>query len=101
MFACAPDDERAHYRVGCLCHSPAFARLNRRLSAKFASPAAAGSTFAAGPGAASAGSPSQTAPIAFVNVRLFDGKSDAILSGLKVVVEGNIIKSVAPATGAA
>jgi imidazolonepropionase-like amidohydrolase len=101
MFACAPDDERTPYHVGCLCHTPAFARLNRRLSAKFASPAAAGSTFAAGPGTASAGSSSRTAPTAFANLRLFDGKSDAILSGLEVVVEGNIIKSVAPATGAA
>jgi len=96
MFACAPDDERAPDRVGCLCHTPAFARLNQRLSAKFASPAAAASTFAAGSGAASAGSPAQTAPTAFINLRLFDGKSDAILSGLKVVVEGNLIKTVGP-----
>ena len=32
MFACAPDDERTPQRLGCLCHTPAFARLNRRLS---------------------------------------------------------------------
>jgi imidazolonepropionase-like amidohydrolase len=101
MFACAPDDEGAPRRLGCLCHSPAFARLNRRLSAKFASPAFAASTFAAGSSAASAASPSRAAPIAFVNLSMFDGKSDTLFSGLEVVVEGSLIKSVGPGASAA
>ena len=37
------------------------------------------------------------APIAFSNLRLFDGKSDALIEGLRVVVEGKTIKSVEPA----
>ena len=47
--------------------------------------------MAATPAAASA------APIAFSNLRLFDGKSDALIEGLRVVVEGKTIKSVEPA----
>src|SRR5271166_5376129 len=96
MFACARDDERAPQVIGCLCHTPAFARLNRRLSEKFSQPAIAACAFAAGSGTASAGAPARSPPIAFVNVRVFDGKSDALRSGLEVVVEGNLIKSVAP-----
>jgi imidazolonepropionase-like amidohydrolase len=101
MFACAPDDERPLQRAGCLCHTPAFARLNRRLSEKFSCPTVAGGGFAVGSGGASAAPPARTAPIAFVNLRVFDGKSDTLRSGLEVVVEGNIIKSVAPAAGVA
>jgi imidazolonepropionase-like amidohydrolase len=100
MFACAPDDERAPQRLSCLCHTPAFARLSRRLSAKFASPAFAAPTFAAGAGAASTPSTGRNGPVAFVNLRLFDGRSDALRSGLEVVVEGNLIKSVAPGAAA-
>jgi imidazolonepropionase-like amidohydrolase len=100
MFTCAPDDEGAPQRLGCLCHAPAFARLNRRLSAKFACSASTGLTFAAGSGAAPARSPERNRPIAFVNLRVFDGKSDALLSGLEVVVEGNLIKTVGPGAAA-
>ena len=91
---------RERLGLGCLCHTPAFARLNRRLSAKFASPAFAAPTFAAGSGAASARSTRSNEPVAFVNLRLFDGKSEALRSGLEVVVEGNLIKSVAPTAAA-
>jgi len=101
MFVCAPDDDTAPQRLGCLCHTPAFARLNRHVSAKFASPALAASTFAAGSAGASAASPGRNGPVAFVNLRLFDGRSEALRSGLEVVVEGNLITSVAPAAAAA
>jgi imidazolonepropionase-like amidohydrolase len=100
MFQCAPDDEGAPRSIGCLCHTPAFARANRRLHQKFACPAgAAGAAatfgaFAAGSGSAPAARP---APIAFVNARLFDGKSDALRRGLAVLVEGDVIKAVGPA----
>jgi imidazolonepropionase-like amidohydrolase len=100
MFACAPDDEKTPQRLGCLCHTPAFARLNRRLSAKFASPAFAAPTFAAGAGAAPTPSTGRNGPIAFVNLRMFDGRSEALRSGLEVVVEGNLIKSVASGAAA-
>ncbi|HEY1655988.1 MAG TPA: amidohydrolase family protein [Candidatus Tumulicola sp.] len=38
----------------------------------------------------------RTSPIAFTNVRLFDGKSKALRTGLQVVVEGRTIKTVEP-----
>ncbi len=101
MFTCAPDDQSEARSAACLCHTPAFARLNRRLADKFSLRSGASATlsgFAAGSGSAStrASAPSD-APIAFTNVRVFDGKSDALRSGLSVVVKGNIIKAVEPA----
>ena len=105
MFACAPDDETGPHSAGCLCHTPAFARLNRRLSEKFSprslsSGAGAIGIFAAGSGSASARAPAaRSAPIVFTNVRVFDGKSDALRGGLRVVVEGNAIKSVGSSEG--
>jgi len=103
MFVCAADDGEAPRRAGCLCHTPAFARLNAHLAQKFSSHssiAALGASlnvFAAGsgstPGPASA---RPSSPIAFSNLRLFDGKSDALIEGLRVVVEGRTIKSVEP-----
>jgi len=49
------------------------------------------------PKAASAGIPAAPkSPVAFTNIRLFDGKSDKLLSGLRVVVEGNKIRAVDP-----
>ena len=106
MFTCAPDDQSGPQSAGRLFHTPVFARLNRRLAAKFSLLSGANATlsafaFAAGSGGAStcASAPSD-APIAFTNVRVFDGKSDALRSGLCVVVNGNIIKAVGPAEGA-
>ena len=104
MFVCAPDDDEAPRSAGCLCHTPAFARLNTHLARKFShrsSVAAAGATFgafAAGSGstpARAASSPGSR--LAFTNVRLFDGKSDALLRGFKVVVDGKTIMAVEPA----
>ncbi len=104
MFVCAPDDGDAPLRAGCLCHTPAFARLNAHLAQKFSrysSVAAKGASlgvFAAGSGStparASAGPSSR---VAFTNVRLFDGKSDTLLAGLRVEVDGKTIKAVEPA----
>jgi hypothetical protein len=81
MFECAPDDRQRPRSASCLCHTPGFARLNARLGQKFSRHSSIdgiGATFgafAAGPG----GSPARaataaSAPIAFANVRLFDGK---------------------------
>ena len=104
MFVCAPDDGEAPRSVGCLCHTPAFARLNAHLSQKFARYSAIAATdaslgvFAAGSGStparASAGPSSR---VAFTNALLFDGKSDPLLAGLRVVVDGKSIKAVEPA----
>jgi imidazolonepropionase-like amidohydrolase len=103
MYRCAPDDGEASRAAGCFCHTPAFARLNAHLARKFSrysSHAAIGAalgTFAAGSGSmAATATAASLASIAFSNLRLFDGKSDALIEGLRVVVEGKRIKSVEP-----
>ena len=100
MFVCAPDVDEPPRSAGCLCHTPAFARLNAHLAKKFSrfsSIASAGATFgafASGSGSAPARASGATlSRIVFVNVRLFDGRSDALLQGLRVVVDGKTIKS--------
>jgi imidazolonepropionase-like amidohydrolase len=102
MFVCA-DDGEAPRRTGCLCHTPAFARLNAHLAQKFSRPssiAAVGASFgvfAAGLGStATLASGRPSSRIAFANTRLFDGKSDALLAGLRVVVDGKAIKAIEP-----
>jgi imidazolonepropionase-like amidohydrolase len=104
MFVCAPDDDEAPGSAGCLCHTPAFARLNTHLAQKFSrhsSIAAIGVTFgafAAGSGSTpTQASASPIARVAFANARLFDGKSDTLLQGLRVVVDGKTIEAVEPA----
>jgi imidazolonepropionase-like amidohydrolase len=104
MFLCAADDGQAARPEGCLCHTPAFARLNGHLARKFSSRSVMASigtalgVFAAGSGSMAAFSSSASAtPIAFSNLRLFDGKADALLEGLRVVIEGRTIKAVEPA----
>jgi imidazolonepropionase-like amidohydrolase len=104
MFRCAPDDGEGSRPAGCLCHTPAFARLNAHLAQKFSrysSHVAIGASpgvFAAGSGStAVTATPASAASIVFSNLRLFDGKSDALIEGLRVIVEGRTIKSVEPA----
>jgi len=54
--------------------------------------------FAAGSGStAASATAASVASIVFSNLRLFDGKSDALIEGLRVVVEGKTIRSVEPA----
>jgi imidazolonepropionase-like amidohydrolase len=100
MFKCGDAEDGP---TTCLCHTPAFARLNRRLEARFSRRA-----FLAG-GAATAGALSfgqarasvpeaPKTPIAFTNVRLFDGKSETSRTGQRVIVEGGKIKAVEPDT---
>jgi imidazolonepropionase-like amidohydrolase len=103
MFVCPPDDDQAPRLPGCLCHTPAFARLNTHLAKKFSHPSsvvAMGATFgafAAGSGGATAGASRASASrVAFTNALLFDGKSDTLLQGLRVVVDGMTIKAVEP-----
>jgi imidazolonepropionase-like amidohydrolase len=104
MFECAADDGEAPRRAGCLCHTPGFARLNAHLARKFSSYSSIVATdaslgvFAAGSGSAPArASAGPSSRVAFTNVRLFDGKSDALLAALRVVIEGKTIKAVEPA----
>ena len=108
MFACAADDETAPRSTGCLCHGAAFARLNARLTEKFsrtssiAAASAAIGAFAAGAGSTRARAAAEPAALTvFTNALVFDGKSDALLSGLRVVVQGAAIKAIEPVGAAA
>ena len=47
------------------------------------------------PAGAQTVSPGPTPPIVFENFQLFDGKSNALRGGLRLLVEGNRIKSIA------
>lgn len=85
----------------CLCHSPAFARLNFIMEQKFsrrsllAGAAAVIGAAVLWPRDASAGIPdAPKAPIAFTGVRLFDGKAGNLIEGKRVVVEGSKIKAI-------
>ena len=102
MFACTPAEARPHDEI-CLCQSPAFARLNALVERKFtrrafmAGVAAAGVAFV--PNGVSAAIPdAPTTAVAFVNVKLFDGRSRTLADGQHVVVEKNRIKRVEAAS---
>jgi imidazolonepropionase-like amidohydrolase len=106
MFTCTSADETQPQFFGCLCHSPAFARLNAIVEQKFtrrsvlAGAAAVIGTAAFWPKEASAGIPdAPKAPIVFTNVRIFDGKSNKLIEGRNVIVNGNKIKSVETMSG--
>jgi len=96
LFACTPSDEGVARPRGCLCNTPAFARLNARLSSKFcrAGLDAAAGVFAAGAGGSPAKAAASGRRTAFVNARVFDGKSDNLRTGLRVVIEGGTIRAV-------
>lgn len=105
MITCTSVDEAPESVFGCICHSPAFARLNAIVEQKFSrrsfltGAAAAAGALALWPKGASAGIPAALAkPVAFVNVKLFDGKSNKLVEGKRVIVEGNKIKSIDPAS---
>ncbi len=104
MFACTSDDSDAPQNAfGCICHTPAFAALNAQLSRKMSRRAFIGGATAMGAaaflprGAAAKIPDAPKTPVAFTNIRLFDGKSAALRTGLRVVVDGNTIKAVEPA----
>ncbi len=83
---------------GCRCHSPAMTRFFSRMAAGRTPPKTAFAATAAllsGAGASAGTAPA--APIAFENLRLFDGKSNVLRDGLRVIVEGQKIASVEPA----
>lgn len=86
----------------CLCHSPAFVRINTVLTreAAKAPPITPAVAAAAIPGAnpQHGNATANAAQLkAFINVRVFDGVSDQLRDGLQVIVEGNKFKSVEPA----
>src|ERR1700730_15789538 len=108
MFSCASAESIQDGGArGCLCHRPEIQTLTRRIDADLSRRG-----FVAGAGARIAPSglprlaraenpPSPRRPIAFTNLLLFDGKSGALIKGLRVLVEGGRIKSVAAGNPAA
>ena len=99
MFECSPAQGSHAAAFGCLCHTPAFARLNAKFARRrVIGGAAAMAAAAILPRAATARVPDAPAtPTAFTNIRLFDGKSDSLRDGMRVVVEGQKIRAVEPA----
>src|SRR5215472_767039 len=102
MLSCASGDEVPARHVGCLCHQPEIRSLTRRIGADLSRRGfVAGMTAAV----AAAGLPGQVfaqsaparprAPILFTNTRVFDGRSDALRDGLRILVEEDQIKAVA------
>jgi imidazolonepropionase-like amidohydrolase len=83
----------------CLCHSPAFVRINTVLTreAAKAPPITAATVSAALPGEKSLREATTVTSAhlkAFINVRIFDGVSDELREGLQVIIEGNAIKAI-------
>ncbi|EEP95363.1 hypothetical protein yaldo0001_28340 [Yersinia aldovae ATCC 35236] len=81
---------------GCLCNSPAFVRINTVFSQKAAqsTPITAAAVAAAVPGAKPQKrdiAANAVRVMAFINVRVFDGVSDKLRDGLRVLVEGNYL----------
>ncbi|WEX07511.1 amidohydrolase family protein [Chelativorans sp. AA-79] len=87
--------------VACDCHTPAFARVNRRLTTGMSrrsvlrgiSAALAASSL--GPAAAFAQEPDK--PVLFTNVRIFDGQSAKLIEGSNLRISGNKIEALVPA----
>jgi len=104
MFSCSPGDEVQPQGFGCLCHNPAFARLSAQMTKEFSrrafltGAAAVAGVAAFWPKPASARIPdAPNSPVAFTGVNLFDGKSDKLIPGFRVVVQGARIKALEPA----
>src|SRR6516225_4240787 len=106
MFACSSSQIAPAFAANppCFCHSQLFARLNSALSKKvLLQPVLAAS--GSGRGARAIRSKKVTpsaatvpgAPVVFTDVRIFDGKSNKLHTGLRVRVEGETIKAIEPA----
>ncbi len=100
MFICSSAENEDIQAVSCICHSPAFLRLNALVEQKFSrraflSGAAAVGAAALLPKGASAAIPAApSGPVVFTNVKIFDGKLGQLTEGQRVVIEGNKIKAM-------
>jgi imidazolonepropionase-like amidohydrolase len=102
MYACTPADDSAEAapHVGCGCCAPQVRSIARRIDRELSRRG-----FIAGVGASLASlgfSPRARAqaaegarPVVFSNFLLFDGKSSALRGGLRLLVEGGRIKTLA------
>jgi imidazolonepropionase-like amidohydrolase len=103
MFSCTSADqpELSGFPT-CLCCQPQLQSAARRISRDLSRRgflAGAGVSLASlglvQPTGARAAPPRPTAPVVFGNFLLFDGKSDVLRGGRRLLVEGNRIKQVA------
>lgn len=89
------------HNAACLCHSPAFIRINTQLarSAAKAPPITAETVKSAlHDDTLSCESVTTEGKLTvFIHVRIFDGLSDTLRTGLNVVVENNLIKALVSA----
>lgn len=103
MVSCTSADQvDSAGHPACLCCQPqlriATRRINRELSRRGFIAGAGASIASFGlfrPEGAHAAPPGPTPPIVFGNFLLFDGKSETLRGGLRLVVEGNLIKQIA------
>ena len=101
-----PDDESTQRLFGCLCQTPVFERLNQHLHATLNRRTFLGGgaallvgAFVLPPKSALARAPdAPKGPVVFTGVRVFDGKSGSLRTGMRVVVEGKLIKAIEPET---
>jgi imidazolonepropionase-like amidohydrolase len=109
MFSCTSGDTATSSgHAGCLCHRPELHSLTRRIGADLsrrgvvAAMAASLALLGLPKPIGAQPLPVQPArPILFTNFRLFDGTSGTLRDGLRVLVEGNLIKAVAGGNPAA
>lgn len=102
------DEEGAARLFGCMCQTSAFARLNQHLHTTLNRRAflGGGAALLAGalvlpPRSALARAPdAPKGPVVFTGVQVFDGKSGTLRRGMRVVVEGKMIKAIEPETHA-
>jgi imidazolonepropionase-like amidohydrolase len=103
MFSCTSADEAGPFgSPTCLCCQPqlqsAARRIHRDLSRRGFIAGAGTSLASLGlvrRAGAQAAPPRPAAPIVFANFLLFDGKSDAVRGGLRLLIEGNRIRQIA------
>jgi imidazolonepropionase-like amidohydrolase len=94
MLNCAPEEAAPAAHAGCLCHRPEIRSLTRRLGREMSRRGFVAASLAAAAAPALA-QPAAPRPILLTNFRLFDGTSAALRDGLRLLVEGNRIRSLA------
>jgi imidazolonepropionase-like amidohydrolase len=88
-----PHRHRNH-DTGCGCHGPVLRQVSRRLDTLTRRGFLTGAGAAIVAGAMPRIGLAQTSPILFRQVRLFDGLSDTLRTGVQILVEGNRIVAI-------
>lgn len=93
MLNCTPE-AAPDTHAGCLCHRPEIRSLTRRLGREMSRRGFVAASLASVAAPALA-QPTAPRPILLTNFRLFDGTSPSLRTGLRLLVEGGRIKSLA------